>query len=435
MPGWPTLCLAALAMALEIRDGLGAPLAFIALAVAMCAALSDVVRFRIDREMGPIGPALVLLAFGLAPLLHRSLSEHATAFGAEMPWPVRLLPLVTAFVALAVIAAKVRPWVLVAVASVAFASLGLAAIHAVPIPHIDVWWSQNAGIDAFLQGANPYATSFPDLYNDPSGYALGIVRNGVVHLGYPYPPVTLLLDAPFRAWFGDIRFGHVLATLITAFLIAGRRPTLATALPAAMFLMIPRQAFAIESAWMDPWVACLGVAALRSIPLGILPFGILTGLFMASKPSMLAIAPAFLLVGLGWRKICQSAIVAGVAAACMVLPFRGANPTAFDQSTWRVVSAMPTHPLSLSLPGWLIAHRGIDIGALPGFLAPWVVFFIAIWKRLRGQLGTSIVIATGLLTFFALNKFAWCNYYLTVAAFIAFSMACRNESRPSRISA
>lgn len=416
------LAVAALALAVEIRDGLGHPAAFLALAVACLAGLAALGSpSRSVSTPGILG--LVVAGFGAAPFLTRLASQTATDAGVSTPaWVAASL----GAAALATAAAgfgRLDPRAALASALIACGLAGAWIITRVPTPHIDVWWSQNAGIDAFLSGGNPYTSTFPDLYDDPNGYALGIVRDGRVRLGYPYPPVTLLLDAPFRALFGDIRWGHLVAVLATGVLIAGRRPNARSTVCAGLYLLLPRQTFVIESAWMDPWVALLGVATLRALERPGPLRGVAAGLFVASKPSMIPVVAAFLAAGLPPRTLVATAGVAIFSALIVVLPFRAADPAAFDHSTWRVVAAMPTHPLSLSFPAPLLATTGLDAGAAVGFLlAP----LMAAWV-LRGSARGPQVVATtlsvALLHFFAWNKFAWCNYYATVIALLATALA------------
>jgi hypothetical protein len=216
------LAVAALALAVEIRDGLGHPAAFLALAVACLAGLAALGSpSRSVSTPGILG--LVVAGFGAAPFLTRLASQTATDAGVSTPaWVAASL----GAAALATAAAgfgRLDPRAALASALIACGLAGAWIITRVPTPHIDVWWSQNAGIDAFLSGGNPYTSTFPDLYDDLNGYALGIVRDGRVRLGYPYPPVTLLLDAPFRALFGDIRWGHLVGR--TRHRRPDRRPT------------------------------------------------------------------------------------------------------------------------------------------------------------------------------------------------------------------
>ncbi len=420
------LAIAALAVAVEINDGLGHPAAFVALAVACIAAV-----LALRRPGDPVSTrslGIVVALFGAAPWINALPSATATSAGVVAPtWILVAWSLGATAVAVAAFD-RLSPRAALFAAGGACALVGAWTIRAVPVPHIDVWWSQNAGIDLWLSGGNPYTSSFPDLYDDPNGYALGIVRDGRVFLGYPYPPVSLLCDAPFRALFGDIRWGHLTATVLTGAIIAGRRPDARSVACAGAFLLVPRQAFIVESAWMDPWVALFGVTTMRLLDRPGLLKGAVAGLFLASKPSMIPVVGAFLLAGLPVRELVATSTVALLAGIAVILPFRLPDPAAFDLSTWRVVAAMGTHPLSLSFPAPIKAAFGVDAGATVGFvLAP-----IAAWWAGRGGVrGPSVVaaaFAVGLLLFFAWNKFAWCNYYATVLALLAVATAMSEDA-------
>src|SRR5437016_5450699 len=107
-------------------------------------------------------------------------------------------------------------------------------------PRIDVWTAQTAGLDALRHGRDPWSSTFPDVYHNPDLYAPGTVRDGVVHLGFPYPPLTVLLDLPAHFLFGDFRYANLLAMLAAAALIAAARPGPTSALLATLFLFTPR---------------------------------------------------------------------------------------------------------------------------------------------------------------------------------------------------
>lgn len=423
------LAIAALAVAVEINDGLGHPAAFAALAVACVAAV--IALRRPGSAVSARGLGIVVGLFGAIPWFNALPSATATSAGVVAPTWILVAWSLGATAVVVAAFDRLSPRTALFAAGAACALVGAWIIRAVPVPHIDVWWSQNAGIDLALAGGNPYTSSFPDLYDDPNGYALGIVRDGRVYLGYPYPPVSLLCDMPFRAVFGDIRWGHLVATLLTGAIIAGRRPDARSVACAGAFLLVPRQAFIIESAWMDPWVALFGVATMRLLDgPGILK-GLVAGLFLASKPSMIPVVGAFLLAGLPARAFLATSAVALLAGAAVILPFRLPDPAAFDLSTWRVVAAMGTHPLSLSFPAPIKASFGVDAGAAVGFaLAP----LAAWWAGRRGARGPAVVaggFAVGLLLFFSWNKFAWCNYYATVIALLAVACAMSEPSPPT----
>ena len=81
------------------------------------------------------------------------------------------------------------------VAVVAFLVNGAWIIRRVPQPYMDVWMLQTEGVKAFARGHNPFGTPFPDIYHRPELYGPGAIHgDGLVHLGFPYPPMVFWMD-------------------------------------------------------------------------------------------------------------------------------------------------------------------------------------------------------------------------------------------------
>ena len=95
--------------------------------------------------------------------------------------------------------------------------LGVWMLRADPDPYIDVVVVHRAAIYALLHGSNPYGISFPNIYGTDwrAFYNPAFVVGDWVKLGYPYPPVSLLLAIPGYVLFHDYRYAQ-LALLIAA---------------------------------------------------------------------------------------------------------------------------------------------------------------------------------------------------------------------------
>ena len=93
-------------------------------------------------------------------------------------------------------------------------------------PRIDVFMFQMNGCWALRHGLNPYAFRYPSLY--PPGtpfYGAGVVdAHGMLTVGFPYPPLSLLLTMPGYLLGGDVRYSHLAAMGLSAGLIAAARP-------------------------------------------------------------------------------------------------------------------------------------------------------------------------------------------------------------------
>lgn len=104
-------------------------------------------------------------------------------------------------------------------------ALGVWIIRAAPMPRVDVQVFQRDAADALLAGKNPYAMTFPDIYDGqlPAFYGADLAVGGRLNFGYPYPPLSLLFSLPGHL-LGDFRYAHLLALTLAGGLIAYARP-------------------------------------------------------------------------------------------------------------------------------------------------------------------------------------------------------------------
>jgi hypothetical protein len=102
------------------------------------------------------------------------------------------------------------------------AGIGLWVLRATPSPGVDVIAFQQEACQALVAGHDPYAITFENDY--PSRfYGPGLVGNGRLLFGFPYPPLSLMLVLPGYA-LGDVRYAHWVAMTLAGALIAHARP-------------------------------------------------------------------------------------------------------------------------------------------------------------------------------------------------------------------
>ena len=442
--GRPTLAAATallafgfLSRAVHLRDGLFAEVAFPWLAAAcLCGVLPFLLparlRERVIGEGGFVVIALMILGWQFVALFrHRIASQTAADAGVGTPW-WGAVALGAGALAVLFVALDRAPRRALVVALAAFAVVGLWLLRATPSPHIDVWHFQQAGCAAFTEGISPYAASIRDIYDNPAGYGPGLVKDGRVLIGFQYPPVVFWADLPFYLATGDYRYGQLVAWLAAAtffFLSATDR---VGRLAALAFLFLPRAFFVLEFGWPEPVVACLlasVVFASRRAP-QLLPWSV--GLFFASRQYLVVAAPlvlAFLPRPILSRAALSFVGRAVVAAAVTTVPLALMDPAAFAKCVWQVQAAMPPRPDALSFLALYAFHHD---GEFPpygiGFVLAVAVFVVAIARGARGAAAFTAALSAGFLLFFAFNKFAFCNYYVTVlAAFVAASLALRSH--------
>ena len=115
----------------------------------------------------------------------------------------------------------------------------IAMVIASPAPWIDVWEMYQAVARGLLHGHNVYTQH----------WSLRVPDEATIYAYFPGAAVVL---TPFYALFGDVRFGVILAFLISAVLIGrmGRAPQ--AAMFGALLLLFPYLTFSVEQSWSEP---------------------------------------------------------------------------------------------------------------------------------------------------------------------------------------
>ena len=310
-----------------------------------------------------------------------------------------------------------------------FGLLGLWLLNSGHRPRIDVWTAQMAGLDAMRHGIDPWSSTFPDVYHLPDLYAPGTVRDGIVHLGFPYPPLSVLLDWPGYWLFNDFRYSNLLAMIVTAACIAYAKPGRLGPLLGALFLFTSRVFLVLANGWTEPTVAMLLAATVfcacrlpRAMPWVL-------GLFLVSKQYLpLAALPALLLIRPRWgfREGVRLFGKAALAGAMVSLPLALWNTRAFLHSTLLVASGAKFRLDALSYFAFYANLRDwTPPQALGGvsFLAAMATGALTLRRGERSAAGFAAAVSLMFLVFFSLNKFAFCNYYYFVIAALCTSAA------------
>lgn len=447
------LCLGALAlgMAVQVRDGLYHPWGFRWLTVALVAVLLPLIRGRQDT---PAPVLRWLLAAGIALQLIQSYASplpgswHGPRAGATF----YLLLSAATLASLLLIwtgwratdrAGRVALLVLVAVVT----AMGAWIIHATPQPHMDVWHAQTAGLEALWRGENPYRASYPLIYDTSDVYAPGVVQGGRVQQGFPYPPVTLYLDLPgYLA--GDYRWSNLAAVALAAILIGFMRPGPIAPLVAGLFVLHPRLLFVLESGWTEPTMVLLLAATVFCAFRWRWLVPVMLGLLVASKQYLLfAIPAAWLLLPrpLRWKSALRMASIAVMVALVSSLPLILLDVRAFWHSAVGQAGSTALRTDALSYLALWAAHFKQTPPQWLGFAAAALISAACLWRvptwwrdnpsmdnRLTppasiGAAGFAYTVAAAHLVFFALGKFAFCNYYW----FLSGALCCAAAALPT----
>jgi hypothetical protein len=335
----------------------------------------------------------------------------------------------------------VLPWkrvraIAVPVMLLTFLGLGFWVIRETPDPFIDVYVFQQESAQALLQGRNPYAIDFTNIYGDGIAvYAQELQKNGRVDFGFPYMPLSLLMVVPGYL-LGDHRISQLAALVAAAGFIAYSRPGIVATLAALLLLTTSRIFMVIELAWSEPlvvfWLAATVWCACRR-PRWV-PYAL--GCFLAMKQYTIlvpAVAALLVMPKFSWRGYVVLMLKAGAVAVAVTLPFVLWDFNAFMRSAVTLQLKQPLREDALSFLIWFYWH--VDKEAVKGM--GWVAFAgagvftaLSIWLWPRNGGGFAAAVAMVFFAFFSLNRQAFCNYYFLVIAAMCCAIAAMDQPEP-----
>ena len=431
----PLLSVAAVLLgeALQISNGTGRPSAFILLSVTLGLSLLALLLPEPRRAwLAPLAERTTLLVLGLG--LVWQFIQLATSFPAMylQPGPRGFAPFLAGIVVAAVLAGaglSGQPWLgrmrvplLVGV----HLALGTWIIHCSPRPNIDVYAWHVEAFRVLGQGINPYAVTMPDIYGHSDFYGPGLLVNGRVQVGFPYPPFSLLLAGTGHLLGGDYRFTNLAAMGLAAMLMATCRPGRWAPLAAAVFLFTPRTFFVLEQGWTDAYVVLLLAATVWCacrVP-RLLPFAL--GLLFAIKHYMVLAAPLVVLLHPGpqpWRDTLRTLLKAAALAAVVTLPFAVLDPKAFFHDLIGFQLRQPFRMDALSYLAWWAKQTGEQPPSWIGFAMVLPALGLSLWRAPRTPAGFAAAVALTFLVFFAFSKQAFCNYYFFIVGALCTAIA------------
>lgn len=299
-------------------------------------------------------------------------------------------------------------------------------LHSVGVP-IDVYVFQRDAAAALFTGENPYRLTFPNLYGDQQVYGPGIVQDGRVMRGFPYPPLSLLLVLPGHV-LGDVRFAQLLATALVAAAVGLLRRSPTAWLALGLYLFTPLGFCLTALAYTEPLVVgCLAATVLapKGRPVRL---AVCVGLLLVVKQTLVFAAPLLLLLvpaDLRGRPLARFVALACGVAALVTLPLALWDLPAF----WRsVVLWQLEQPFRFGCLSFLAALAEV-IGREPPRALVLLAFALAglgTWvalRRLRPSAGSfSLALGFVLLLFFLFNKQAFPNYYLLVSGALCLAV-------------
>lgn len=300
-----------------------------------------------------------------------------------------------------------------------FVALGMWLVKTSPDPFIDVFVFQRDATTALLHGENPYALRYPDIYGNSPFYGEGLSVNGKLLFGFPYPPMSLYLVAPFQALFGDYRSSQLAAMAGAALLMGWTTRGPAGKAVGLLYLLMPRTLFVLEQGWTEPLVVFsltsvvfLAVRKPRWLPLSL-------GVLLVLKQYVVVLLPLVFLLPNLWpapaerRRTITWLLVPGLVS--LPLALWSFHDFWFDVAALQVYQ--PFRVEALSYLAWWAQDHARPPTAL-AFVAAAVGIGLMLWRAPRTAAGFAAAAGTVLMLFFAFNKQAFCNYYtLVVGAF------------------
>jgi hypothetical protein len=315
---------------------------------------------------------------------------------------------------------------------------GAWVIAANPAPRIDVWTFQRDAVGALTSGVDPYAVDNANIYTPDEvarTYPAGAVEDGRVHVGYTYPPLTLLAYVPAQLLTGDVRYGNLVAWLGAIGLIALARPGPLARGAAAMLAFSPLSLFVLHESFTEPITLLLLAATVAAAVRAPRWTGAALGLLIVSKQHLLLVAPMALLLlrpGTTPREAGRQALAAVATAALVTLPFFAWDPGAMWRSLVEWYLALPARPESFALTRSVAQRIGeaapalLTVGAVA---AAWIVGLVRLaWTPSGFAFGVALVLGA----LFAFGKQAFPSYHLVTVGAICLAIAV---ARPGRTAA
>ncbi len=308
--------------------------------------------------------------------------------------------------------------------------LGAWMLRTSPAPFIDVFVFQTQGVEALLSGDNPYAMTFPNIYGHGAFYGEGLVENGRLLFGFPYPPLSLYFSTLGKVLGGDPRWAQLVALTLAAGFMGYTHGGRLGAGAAALLLLTPRGFFVLEQAWTEPFLILLLAATIfcarrwpRALPYAL---GLLLGVkqytvFMVPLVVLLTPLRGRALWGVLWR--------AGATALGVSLPLMIINLPAFFRSVVTLQLHQPFRTDALSYLAWWASRGHAPPPVWVAFLGVAAALALALWRAPRTPAGFAASVAFVYGVFFALNKQAFANYYYFVVGALCVALAACPPSR------
>jgi len=309
---------------------------------------------------------------------------------------------------------------------------GAWIIQKTPNPGIDVYLYQQSSSRALLKLQNPYEVNdIPNIYPDTSFYGAHVVKNGILTIGNPYPPLSIYFSLIGYAVAGDIRYSYLLAILISTLLLFSFNKDRIGLLIAYVYLFTPRVFYVVEESWTEPFVVMVVLIVVWcAIHKPSWTF-IALGLLLASKQYMLFLLPIFGFLfppGSNLKTRIKASFATIGVAFLVTAPLAFWNFNAF---VWNVGMAQWDQPFrvdSLSYAALLADVFGKSRGSYVSFIALCAAILISYRYLKPSPKSFALALAFSFMLFIAFNKQAFCNYYFLIIGLLSTALALSHRA-------
>jgi hypothetical protein len=277
-----------------------------------------------------------------------------------------------------------------------------------------------------------------DIYHRPELYLGERDAQGLIHQGFPYPPMVLWMELPGYLLGGDYRWSNLGAMALTAVLIGYSSRNSIAPLAAALFLYTPRALFVLESGWTEPFTAVLLAATVFCAARLPRLTAVCLGLFLCSKQYLVWAVPPIVLLAPRRGQLLKMLVVACLVGCAVSLPLILWDVRAFFAANMEIAHGVQFRTDALSYLALFADNTRItpsgSVATVIGVGVAVIVTVLACFRGSRRPAGYAAAVATAHLAFFSFYKFAFCNYdWFLIAAFCTAAGATGHFARQSAL--
>lgn len=333
-----------------------------------------------------------------------------------------------------------RQWLRAAALST-FLIFGSMSIAADPGRDIDVVIFQQLGSQHLLDGVNPYRATYPNLYPPAETeiyYGPGLAVGDELRFGFPYTPMSLFMAVPGYALAGDYRYGLLASGGVLLWILTRPDNGRLGSLAGGLFLVFPFHSGVggmLGRGWTEPFVCLLLALVVLSTARKSRWIPEFFGLLLASKLTLIVIAPLYFLIdGAVYGKHGRASRIfrVGFSGALVTLPLAIPGWSRFWFSVVELQFLQPVRYDALSFTVWLSRLSGSAPPAQVFTVVPFLAAVVALVLVFRAADSTpeGLALSSGFVAFawLVMTKQSFLNHYYFVVMAILVGIAFSGDA-------